>query len=176
MSFALPSLEQYTQTRDFGNMVWATADVATLPELARRIVAAMGAEYGPDFESPRMGKRRSRLGRKFWIGRPNWGVNAWVYGGRFVDFEIHGFLDSELADPGFLTEMRGEYAEFVERFNWTRDGDHTDRRFHGSEIFICNENEQAIRWRTGRVFVYRPWRRVLGRRFQPFLPMDTGLL
>jgi hypothetical protein len=127
--------------------------------LARCIVDDMQDEYAEAFPL---------------VSRQRFGVNAWVYDGRFVDFEISGFRDAELTDPVFVMNAREDFSAFVSRYNWTREGADDDRRFFGAEVFLCNEAEQDFRRKRGKVWVYRPWRRLLGPQFQPFLPLAAA--
>ncbi|MGY6652831.1 hypothetical protein ACXIZN_11735 [Amycolatopsis sp. TRM77291] len=157
-SLLLPNHAEWVQARSFGDRVFATGNIRRLSKLARCIVDDMQDEYAEAFPL---------------VSRQRFGVNAWVYDGRFVDFEVSGFRDAELADPKFVMAAREDFAAFVSRYNWTREGAEDDRRFFGAEVFLCNEAEQDFRRKRGKVWIYRSWRRLLSPRFQPFLPLAT---
>ncbi|MEV6907591.1 hypothetical protein [Amycolatopsis sp. NPDC051071] len=156
--FTLPRPDECEQVRMFGDRVVDTAHIKRLPALARAIVRDMNAKFRSSVSTPE-----------------RFGINAWIYGERVIDLEIAGFLDSELDDPEFLYVTRQEFCDFVDRYNWTHPGDERDQRFQGA-VFLCNEEEQRIRRHCGRVRTYRKWRRCLGRRHRPFLPLARGWL
>ncbi|KFU77779.1 hypothetical protein SAMN04489729_0828 [Amycolatopsis lurida] len=154
----LPQLGKYTEPRILGDRVVDTAHITHLSALARIIVQEVDLQFRSTVSTPE-----------------RFGINAWVYGERVLDLEIAGFRDAELNDPDFLHVTRQEFIDFVDRFNWINLDDERDQRFQGA-VFLCNEREQSIRHHFGRVRIYRSWRRHLGRRYQPFLPLARGWL
>ncbi len=162
MPYLLPDHRADLGIRELGGMVTATSHIRDAVQLARRIVNDLWLEFGEPSDFTHRG-HNSR----------NWfGVNAWVYGPRHIDFEVFGMMDSELDDFAFADDIRDQYEAFINRYDWRHPDDTTDHRFHGRQVYLLSEAQQGFRRRTGRVWVYRPWLGLLSPRYRPLLPMD----
>ncbi|MEV6448470.1 hypothetical protein [Amycolatopsis sp. NPDC051716] len=153
----LPKTVPYRMDRRLGDRVAETAPIVSTTRLARRIIDDMHAEFAPGIYA----------GRAF-------GANAWVYRGRWIDFEVFGFLGKELRDPEFVDAARQEFESFVDSYDWRMAEGPSVHRFEGRRVILCDEAKRVFRNATGRVWVYRRWRALAGPRFRPFLPLDQS--